>query len=41
MSEVAGAERHGHDPRAYAHDLLTHLPTRPPNADVSELLCDR
>ncbi|WP_390637584.1 transposase domain-containing protein [Limnoglobus roseus] len=32
LTVVASAKRHGHDPWAYLRDLLTHLPTRPPDA---------
>ena len=41
LSVVASAKRHGHDPWAYLRDLLAHLPARPPDADVSDLLPDR
>jgi transposase/uncharacterized coiled-coil protein SlyX len=41
LSVVASAKRHGLAPWPYLRDLLTHLPARPPNADLSDLLPDR
>lgn len=41
LSVVASAKRHGLAPWPYLRDLLTHLPARPPNADVGDLLPDR
>ncbi|WP_168218813.1 transposase domain-containing protein [Limnoglobus roseus] len=41
LSVVASAKRHHLDPWAYVRDLLTHVPARPPDADVADLLPDR
>lgn len=41
LSVVASAKRHGLAPWPYLRDLLTHVPARPPNADLSDLLPDR
>ena len=40
LSVTASAARHRVNPWSYVRDLLTILPTRPPNADVSDLLPD-
>jgi hypothetical protein len=41
LSLVASAKRHEHNPWLYLRDVLTRLPARPPNSDVSDLLPDR
>lgn len=41
LSIVASAKQHHLDPWVYVRDLLTHLPARPPDADVADLLPDR
>lgn len=41
LSVTASARRHGREPWSYVRDLLTRLPARPPNADLSDLLPDR
>ena len=41
LSVVASAKRHGRNPWAYLQDVLTRLPARPPDADLSDLLPDR
>jgi transposase len=41
LSVTASAKRHGREPWAYLRDVLTRLPARPPDADVSDLLPDR
>jgi transposase len=41
LSVVATAKRHGLNPWAYLRDVLTRLPARPPDADLSDLLPDR
>ena len=40
LSVTASAKRHGVNPWAYLRDVLTRLPARPPNADLSDLLPD-
>ena len=41
LSVTASARRHGREPWSYLRDVLTRLPARPPDADVSDLLPDR
>jgi transposase len=41
LSLVASAKQHGLNPWLYLRDVLTRLPARPPNSDVSDLLPDR
>jgi transposase len=41
LSLAASAKRHAVNPWEYFKDLLTELPARPPNADLTDLLPDR
>ena len=41
LSVTASATRHGVNPWAYLRDVLTRLPARAPDADLSDLLPDR
>ncbi len=41
LSVTASAKRHGLNPWLYLHDLLSRLPARPPDADLSDLLPGR
>lgn len=41
LSVVASAKRHALNPWAYLRDVLTRLPARPPDSDLSDLLPDR
>lgn len=38
---TASAKRHALNPWAYLRDVLTRLPARPPDADLSDLLPDQ
>ena len=40
LSMAASAKRHGVNPWEYFKHVLTELPARPPNADLSDLLPD-
>jgi hypothetical protein len=41
LSVTASAKRHALNPWAYLRDVLTRLPARPPDCDLSDLLPDR
>lgn len=41
LSVVASAKRHGRNPWTYLRDVLTRLPARPPDTDLSDLLPDQ